>query len=201
MNTELVQSEQGWQALRDEWDTLLAESVFPSVFLSFDYLVRAFAVFHAGHSEPFILTVRDSGGVLIGIVPFRRTMSPHWGGSHAVLEYLVTWETDKPYVIAGREGVDTVWGAIFSFLDANPIEWDLLQLIEMPDCLSGAASIKKLFGVPGYQYRTTVGPDGPIVDLTQSWEEFLGQHKKYRKALNRLNQLNSDYKVITCDSS
>ena len=201
MNTELVQSEQAWHALRDEWDMLLAESVFPSVFLSFDYLVTAFGIFHAENSEPFILTVRDSGGVLIGIAPFRRTTHRHWGGSHAVLEYLATWETDKPYLIVGRDREYTVWGAIFSFLDANPVEWDLLQLIEMPDCLSGAASIKKLFGVPGYKYLATAGPDGPIVDLTQSWEEFLGNHKNYRKTLNRLQQPGSDYEVITYDSS
>ena len=59
MNVKLVQSRQGWDDLREQWDMLLAESVFPSIFLSFDYLAKAYGVFHAGNSEPFILTLKN----------------------------------------------------------------------------------------------------------------------------------------------
>ena len=45
LTTELLKSEQDWQALRHEWDGLLAGSVSPSVFMSFDYLHTAFRIF------------------------------------------------------------------------------------------------------------------------------------------------------------
>jgi CelD/BcsL family acetyltransferase involved in cellulose biosynthesis len=200
VNVELVQSPGEWNALRDQWDSLLAASVFPSIFLSFDYLVRAYAVFHAEGSEPYILTLKNAEGMLLGIAPFRRSVRRHWGISQAVLEYLVTWEIDKPYVIARNGHENAVWGAIFSFLDANPAEWDLLELIEMPDFLRGATAVEQLFQVPGYRCQTSTGPDGPCIDLTQTWAQFLGAHKKYRMALNRLNRLCPAFEVVTYDN-
>jgi len=197
MNVKLVQSRQGWDDLREQWDMLLAESVFPSIFLSFDYLAKAYAVFHAGNSEPFILTLKNDEGVLLGIAPFRRSFRRQGGVSQAVLEYLVTWEIDKPYVIARNGWEIAIWQAIFSFLDANPAEWDILELVEMPDFLQGTSAVQQLFQAPGYRCRVSAGPDGPCIDLTQTWDQFLGDHKKYRMALNRLNRLCPDWEVDT----
>jgi CelD/BcsL family acetyltransferase involved in cellulose biosynthesis len=195
VNIELVQSTQAWNALRDQWDNLLADSVSPSIFLSFDYLSTAYKFFHSVDSEPFILIVKNADGTLIGIMPFRRSTRRYWGFSQAVLEYLVTWEIDKPYVIV-RDGWDeTVWAGLFEFLDENPGEWDLLELTEMSDALAGARVVEQLFRSQKYRYHLSKGPDGPCVDLTQSWEQFLEKHKKYRTALNRLAQLEPDYRV------
>jgi CelD/BcsL family acetyltransferase involved in cellulose biosynthesis len=196
MNVALVQSEQDWTALRDQWDNLLEESVFPSIFLSFDYLHSAYTAFHAGHSEPFILTLKNDEGLLLGIAPFRRSVRRQGLTDIAVLEHLVTWEVDKPYIIARKGWEEAIWQAIFAFLDANPAEWDMLELMEMPDFLPGTSGVEKLFQVPGYRCRTSVGPDGPYIDLTQTWERFLGQHKKYRMALNRLNRLCPGCQVV-----
>jgi CelD/BcsL family acetyltransferase involved in cellulose biosynthesis len=200
MNVELVQSEHRWDDLRDEWDLLLSESVFPSIFLSFDYLATAFNTFHARSSEPFILVMRDADGVLIGIAPFRRSQRRRWGIPQAVLEYLVTWEIDKPYVIARNGYEDLVWNTIFNFLDTNPAEWDLLDLIEMPDFLRGAVAVEQFFKLPSYRCQKSTGPDGSYVDLTQSWEQFLCKHKNYRKALNQLAQRWPDFTVVTFDA-
>jgi CelD/BcsL family acetyltransferase involved in cellulose biosynthesis len=200
MTTELLTSEQDWQALRHEWDDLLAGSVFPSVFMSFDYLHTAFPIFHEGESQPFILTVRDSSGELIGIVPLRRSYCRRWGIRYAVLEYLVTWEIDKPYLIACRDQEDTVWCKVFEFLDANTKLWDVLKLREVPDMLDGARNIEKLFISPDYRVDREPGSDGPIVDLTQGWEAFLAKHKQYRRALSELNKLDAGYKLTNYEN-
>jgi CelD/BcsL family acetyltransferase involved in cellulose biosynthesis len=200
MKVEVVFSGQEWADLREQWDRLLAESVFPSVFLSFDYLHRAYSAFHVGHSEPFILTVKDDEGVLLGIAPFRRSVRRQGGVSLNLLEYLVTWEIDKPYIIA-RSGLEEgIWQAIFNFLDTNTSEWDILELIEMPDHLSGSSALEQLFQAPGYRSRVSVGPDGPCIDLTQSWEQFLRHHKKYRVALNRFSRLCPGFQLVAFDS-
>jgi len=197
MTVELLQSVEQWHALRGQWDALLEESGFPSIFLSFDYLANAYAIFHCDSSEPFILVVRDYEGVLIGIAPFRRSTHRRWGIKQAVLEYLVTWEVDKPYILARDGWEDKVWDAIFSYLHGNPSKWDKLELVEMPDHLPGAKKVMQLFHAPAYQIRSEAGPNGPYIDLTQTWEQFLSNHRKYRIALNRLKQLGSDYKVVT----
>jgi CelD/BcsL family acetyltransferase involved in cellulose biosynthesis len=197
MNAELVQSEQEWYALRDQWDPLLKESVYPSIFLSFDYLTKAYALFHSDSSEPFILTVRDVDGLLIGIAPFRRTMHRRRGINQAVLEYLVTWEIDKPYIIAKNGWEEKVWAAIFTYLNQNPANWNLLQLAEIPDHLAGAKIVMQLFDTPAYRCQTEAGPDGPYIDLTGTWARFLEKHKKYRRALKQLEQLDANYEVVT----
>ena len=197
MNVELLQTDEEWYALREAWDVLLEESVFPSIFLSFDYLAKGYAAFHADTSRHFILTVRDTKGSLIGVAPFRRSTHRRRGINLAVLEYLVTWENDKPYILAKNGCEDKVWEAIFAYLDAHPAEWNLLELREVPDHLDGSESIMRLFRRPAYLCRTESGPDGPYIDLTQTWEQFLLNHKKYRKALDRLNRLEPGYQVLT----
>jgi CelD/BcsL family acetyltransferase involved in cellulose biosynthesis len=200
MNVELVQSGRAWSHLREQWDILLEKSVFPSIFLSFDYLHSAYTAFHAGHSEPFILTLKNDEGLLLGIAPFRRSVRRQGVTDLAVLEYLVTWEVDKPYIIAVNGWEDAVWQAVFSFLYANSAEWDLLELIEMPDSLRGASAVEQLFQSPDYRCLASAGPEGPCIDLTQTWEQFLKHHKKYRMALNRLNRLCPGYQVVTFDN-
>ena len=197
MKVKLLQTDEEWHALRKDWDALLEESVFPSIFLSFDYLAKGYATFHADTSRPFILTVRDEKGSLIGIAPFRRSTHRRRGIKLTLLEYLVTWENDKPYILAKNGWEDEVWDAIFAYLDAHPAEWNLLELREVPDHLVGSESVMRLFRCPSYLCRTESGPDGPYIDLTQTWEQFLLNHRKYRRALNRLDQLEPGYEVLT----
>lgn len=201
MNVELLQSEREWHVLRDKWDTLVQESVFPSIFIHFDYLAKAFELFHSNNAEPFILVIRNLEGLLIGVAPFRRSTIRRWGVNLSVLEYLVTWEVDKPYILARDGWEDEVWNAIFDYLDKNPTEWDQLELVEMPDHLVGAARVKQLFRAPAYQCRTEAGPSGHYIDLTQPWEQFLKAHKKYRKTYKQFEKLRPDYEVITYSDS
>ena len=201
MNVELLQSQDEWHALRDQWDALLQESVFPTVFISFDYLSKAFELFHSDSAEPFILVIRNIDGLLIGIAPFRRSTHRRWGVKQAVLEYLVTWEVDKPYILARDGWEDEVWDAIFAYLDQNLAKWDQLKLVEMPDHLVGAAKVRQLFHAPGYHCTTEEGPSGPYIDLTQTWEQFLKAHRNYRRDYKKLENLKPGYKVVTYNDS
>jgi CelD/BcsL family acetyltransferase involved in cellulose biosynthesis len=195
MSTALLRSERDWLELRQEWDTLLANSSWPSVFLCFDYLHTAYHAFHAGDSELFIITVRNRGGALIGIAPFRRSISGRPGLRQAVLEYLVSWETDKPYLIAARDCEETVWEAVVDCLASNPELWDLLKLMEMPVHLPGLSLVEKGFSTPAYEYRAEPGPDSPLIDLGRGWEAFIADHRKFRRDLNRLNKLEGGYRL------
>jgi CelD/BcsL family acetyltransferase involved in cellulose biosynthesis len=201
MDIEVIHYARDWKSLREQWDALLIESVFPSVFLCFDYLDRAYAAFHAECSEPFILTLKNEEGDLLGIAPFRRSERRQGGISQKILEYLVTWEIDKPYIIVRKGFEAQMWQAIFDFLDANPEEWDILELSEMPANLPGPSTVDQLFEAPAYHCRTSAGPDGPCVDLTQTWSQFLEKHKKYRKALNRFAGVFPGFELAAYDHS
>jgi hypothetical protein len=147
------------------------------------------------NSEPYILTVKNTDGTLIGIMPFCRSTRRYCGFSQAVLEYLVTWEIDKPYVIVRGRWDETLWTGLYDFLEGNPGECDLLELTEIADALAGATVVEQLFRSQNYRCHLPKGPDGPCVDLTQSWKRFLEKYKQYRAALNRLAQLGPHYRV------
>jgi len=200
VKVELVKSLDEWESLRPFWDQLLLESRHPSVFLSFDYQKTAYTIFHAQHSEPFILTVYDPDGALIGILPLRRTWRTFGGVKKRVLQYLVTWEVDKSYIIARGDLESLVWKAACRYLDAIRKAWDLLEFIELPDHLDGYRRLQKSFSEPGYRTCVVAGPEGPIMDLNQGWEPFLDQHKKYAAALRRFAGSYPQNRVVTHDT-
>lgn len=200
MSIELIESETGWAALCGEWDELVANSTFPSVFLTFDYLFTAFRTFHAAHSQLFLIVLRSCDNELIGIAPFRRSKRQYRGFTLVVVEYVATWEIDKPYIIARNGLEDHCWGEIFKVLDSNSAKWDVLELIELPDCLGGVKKLPILFRAPYYRCVVTQGPDCPYIDLTMSWDEFLSRHRAFKKTLKRLSKLPSGYHIFTYDA-
>jgi CelD/BcsL family acetyltransferase involved in cellulose biosynthesis len=199
MRTNLVDSEQDWVALRGEWDALVAGSVFPSIFLTFDYLFHAFRAFHAAEATPFLLVLRSDDGALIGIAPFRRSRRRQRGLSLLVLEYVTTWEVDKPYIIALAGHEAECWGAIQHFLHGHPTLWDLLELTEVPDSTGGKRDIERVFDTRDYRCIVERGPDGPIIDLTVSWPEFLRRHYKLSRAVKRLDKHLGGHDILTFD--
>jgi Acetyltransferase (GNAT) domain len=200
MSAELVESETEWAALHGEWDDLVANSTFPSIFLTFDYLFTAFRAFHAGDSQPFLIVLRSSDNDLIGFAPFRRSRRKYRGFTLRVIEYVVTWEIDKPYIIARNGLEDHCWEEIFKVLHSNPTKWDLLELIELPDYLEGVRKLPVLFRVPFYRCVVTRGPECPYIDLTMTWDEFLSRRGSFKKNLKKLNKLSDGYDIFTYDT-
>lgn len=199
MSTNLLGSFEDWVSLRDEWNELVADSVSPSIFLTFEYLSIAWRTFHSQTSELFLITIRNTEGGLVGIAPFRSSIRKHGGFSLKVIEYVTTWETDKLYIIAKQGLEDSCWEEIFSFFQSNPKKWDLIQLVELPNHLAGINKIRRLFCSPSYRCNVAEGPSGPCIDLTVTWDEFCRRHKKFRTKLNRLKKLPDGYEIITYD--
>jgi CelD/BcsL family acetyltransferase involved in cellulose biosynthesis len=200
MQVSLVNTVAGWNTLSRDWERLLASSVHPSIFLSFDYQRTAFDAFHARDSEPFILVVSNRDGNLAGIVPLRRTQRSYRGVKRRVLQYLVTWEVDKPYLIAAADTEADVWQAACRFLTDNPAEWDVLELIEMPDGYLGCRELVRQFSSPRYRLTREPGPEGLIIDLSGDWQTFLRTHRKYAESLRRLRRSLPDSRVEVFES-
>ena len=201
MTVQLINTTEAWLGLRDDWDELVAGNSFPSVFMTFDYLWTAFGTFHQHDSELFLVAIHDARGELIGIAPFRRTRHRQQGFTLRVLEYVTTWEVDKPYPIFKVGCEEHCWNEIHGFLERHRSEWDALELMEVPVDLPATATLRQLFCAPAYQVVTQPGPAGPIIDLTQTWAQFLSAHPKYARALRRLGGVGSGYRLRVYDSA
>lgn len=72
MDCELITGWPGVRALRGEWEALLTHSRSDTVFLSWEWM-EAWREAVGHRFQPFVVTVREPRGRLLGIAPFYRT--------------------------------------------------------------------------------------------------------------------------------
>jgi CelD/BcsL family acetyltransferase involved in cellulose biosynthesis len=192
MPIDLIADEDALLKLESEWESLLTDSAHPSIFMSFDYQYAGWKAFHRGDSEPFVLVARDPAGAVIGIVPFRRSRDDGWVRWRR-LDYLGSFEIDRPAPLI-RLGYEVeFWLALQEFLAAAGGAWDLLRLPEMPRELLGPA--RAAFASKGQSFTTSPGSSGIGIDLRASWAEFIAGHRKLRKHVRSVERKVPDLDV------
>jgi CelD/BcsL family acetyltransferase involved in cellulose biosynthesis len=199
IRAELIDDRESWSHLESEWDDLLQNSSFPSIFLSYDYLSRAWAHFHRRDSQLFLLTLRDTTGTLVGIAPFRRSTWPICRIPFRFVDYAATWEMDKPYILALPELEAECWRVVAEFFHSNPDQWDILRLPEMPTDRMGLGCLQRLFGDSRYNIEVSEGPSGVYIDLTGTPEAFVRKHKNFRAKLRKLRRLPQGHRLDVYD--
>lgn len=156
----------GWAGLDEKrWNALLDRSKLPSVFLTWHWQtqwVRAFA-----HEEQLrLLSVTDEDGSLAGLLPLyeERPGRCRFLGGVDVSDYL------DVIAAAGRE--EEVWHALLQQRAAQPVEWDLhaIRAASLTPTLVPALA-------PAYGLRawTAVEERCPVLELPESWEEYLAR--------------------------
>jgi hypothetical protein len=195
MRVQLLDDPASWSHLESEWDDLLLKSSCPSIFLSYDYLSRAWTHFHKDCSQPFLLALRDAKDRLAGIGPFRRGTQYIHGKPVQVVRYASTWEVDKPYVIALEDIEALVWRSLAEFFHSNPDQWDILSLEEMPADLIGVECLQQSFDDSRYLLEVLEGPSGVYIDLTGEPGEFTRKHRNFKRRLKKTQELPQGYQL------
>jgi CelD/BcsL family acetyltransferase involved in cellulose biosynthesis len=200
IKVRLIDDLASWSRLESEWDDLLLNSSCPSIFLSYDYLSRAWKYFHKQNSQPFLLTLHDANDRLVGIAPFRRGAQTIRGRSFQVVRHALSWEVDKPYVIALADMEAEVWRGVAEFFHSHPDQWDILSLEEMPADLMGVNRLQQLFNGSRYSVEVVEGASGAYIDLTGQPGEFTRKHKKFKEKLRRVEKLPQGYHLEIHDT-
>ena len=194
MSIELIRSEADFFVLRKQWDALVAVSVYPNVFTTFDWQSIWWNWYgkNTACGELFILAIRKDGE-LIGIVPFYRRRR-FWGkhlnfigfGGRTCPEYL------GPIVRHGF--VDEVADATVEFLTSHPAEWDSLFIedyaLDDPATVALAERLKLAFAS-----YSGPGENRYIMSLFENYEAYLqslGSHNRKRKK-DAMNQARKRY--------
>lgn len=186
---ESIHSWEGWMALETQWNELLVSSNFPSIYSSFDFLTLAWKHYHSQKSCPLILLIKDKKtNSLIGIAPFRIQTFTWFGISLQACEYLVTNDVDKPCIISLEGEDDRCWQAVGQFMSESSSDWDIFELMEIRNELNTTKVLSGYFKLPQYHSKTEDDGSGPLIDLTQSWQDFYQGHKKFRKKLRTLEK-------------
>jgi hypothetical protein len=186
---ESINSLEAWIAFETQWNELVISSSFPSIYSNFDFLTLAWEHYHSEKSCPLILIVRDTKtDTLIGIAPFRIQNFIWFGMSLQACEYLVTNDVDKPYIISLDGYDDRCWLAVGQYMSENSSVWDIFELMEVRDGLNTTKVLDTCFKSPKFHTKSIADGAGPLIDLTQSWQDFYQGHKKFRKKLRTLEK-------------
>ncbi|HIQ02533.1 MAG TPA: GNAT family N-acetyltransferase [Anaerolineales bacterium] len=178
----LYQHSHAFDALADEWRALLRRSVSDTLFLTPTY--KRVWWRHLGEGDLLLLTAREDGD-LVGIAPLfiaERASEGrvlHTVGCVEVSDYL-DW-----IAASGRE--EEVLGALLDFLggpEAPP--WDRMDLCNIHQDSPTLRFLPPLAEARGWGVETEVQEVCPVVNLPETWEEYLASLRgKDRHELRR----------------
>jgi len=169
MNVQIVDTMGGFDRLENCWNAL-AEKRPASFFSTFDYVQTAWRHFHGSTDRLFLLTLSD-GSTVAGIAPFCIRRHKRKGIPYRVIRFISAWEGDRPGILTSGNEV-AAWETIFSFLETEFRDWEVLELPEQPvrgpdgngwDFLSRS----------GWYWERSPGGVDYYISLAGSWEEYL----------------------------
>jgi CelD/BcsL family acetyltransferase involved in cellulose biosynthesis len=181
-----IDTERGFEALRDEWNGVLARSASNNLFLTWEWVSTWWELYGAG-ANLYVLTARDADGVLIGIAPLQRRRRAVLGlGSVDVLEFIgsggdVTPEQLDFIVVSGAEA--EVTPALVSYIEDDP----LVRGIDLRPFAAASPNLpfvdRVLRSVRG-RLRCVADSVCPVLPLPASKAEFIASRSKnYRKKM------------------
>lgn len=187
LTTELFHDWAEIDKIKAEWDALVEQTSYPTVYSTYDFCLCGWKHFHEDDSSPFVVTVRDQGR-LVAVFPLRQETSYVHRIEYELILPIHTAEADKPYPLIADDYERHSWLAFAECLKQNPDDWDILYWPEVPDVLEGVEELEEAFeGLKPFAVESENDAFGPILDLDQSWDEFKRKHRKLRKAITRIN--------------
>jgi len=186
MNTTLYQTTDGFAALAEEWNALLARAAFDTPFLTVEW--QRIWWQHFGGGNPLRLyAFRDESGLLRGIAPLfigvkSGQRKVYLVGCSEIRDDLDVSDYLDVIVEPGYE--QPVCGALLEALAAQ--EWNLIELRDLPE---GSRTLELLSGLArecGWRSAQTAPAVCPVIRLPATWDEYLAVlDKKERHELRR----------------
>ena len=154
MQIEVITSLSDAEALRPEWEALLADAVKPSVFLTPEWLLTWW-IAYGSDLDMYMIVVRD-GGRLVGLFPMAFSGSGLQGWSN---DY-----TDRFGPIVARNGREAVEaGARHLVTVARP--WPVMNLLPLAKDSPATQWLTDALEAVGAGNRVTTWFRSPIIDL------------------------------------
>ena len=174
---------EAFQALRNDWNHLVAQSERPTVFLSWEWLYAWWT--HFGNGMTLHLhVVRDSRGAVVGIGPFCiERVTGVWPAR--ILRFLGTKVVGSDYLdILAAPGLEgEVSAAILQGLRESRAAWDIAELSDVLDSSLTLRFLSEGARASRYSLAVAVGEWCPYLPLAETLEEYfvsIGRSKRSR---------------------
>jgi len=208
LKIEIIDSDEGFIALKHEWDALTEKSINPSFYATYPFVFTAWKHYHREDDRLFILVVRQ-GSTLVGIAPFRigrvdvgniRLLK---GVQLRVIRFIAEWGSgDKPTILT-TERPERIWDRIFQFLTREFTHWDGIWLVEQPvnSPILTRKAVRKIW------YSMSVVQNAPsfYISIKGTWEDYLKTRGKntqrtWRRDTKKINNLPEGVKFQCFDT-
>lgn len=197
LNTQVYDNVQDLEAVRFDWDVLLAEFPHSTTFCSWEWLAPWWRAF-GGHDGLRVLAVRNASSSLIGLAPMILTSLHSLGTELRVLRLMGdgTHDSDNLDLPVRPDCEGEFSRALFEWLERQSGEWDICQFRTLPAySLTGNRLLSHLKAI-GWTVFTSSHPQ-TIVELPDTWQEYLKRlsSKERGKIGLRARRLENKYKV------
>ncbi len=190
-------------ALEGEWGELLERSGADKLFLSWEWLSAWYDVVGKTRS-PYVVTVHDSTGRLVGLAPFYRAKARLLGAMpYRGLRLIADYPTGSEYLdwIVERERADSVVEVIAHHL-AKRGDWDFVWLPYCAEWTGAAGRLVRACGNAGLGTRTR-DETYAAMPLPGSFDEYLKtlsskRRGKVRQAIRRALE-EAGARVVRCE--
>ena len=163
------------QHLRLEWDALLRDYPYSTVFSTYEWLVSWWRAFGA-NDRLWVLAFRDEASALVGLAPLALTQRGSFPFRLRLLRLMGDGSNDSDnldlLVKPGFEG--RFAESLLCFLDTKRSSWQIAELNTMPPQSPGANALRQLLEKRKWVAIEKETPASAIA-LPATWEEYLRQ--------------------------
>ncbi len=176
---QVYETNEGFDALREEWNALLYGSANNQIFLTWEWQSTWWSVYQPG--DLWLVTARDENGRLVGIAPWFREQPSRTVRTVGCVEV-----TDYLDVIAADDQREAFLAALADWLAGHADQYTRISLCNIPSHSPTAEKLPRLLTERGFFVEFTQQEVCPIIQLPATFEDYLGTlDKKNRHELRR----------------
>ncbi|OGN73652.1 MAG: hypothetical protein A2X25_14925 [Chloroflexi bacterium GWB2_49_20] len=195
MEFSFIKTTSELEALAEEWNSLLAESITNVPFLRHEYLSAWWQTRGGGeweNAELAVVTGRQDG-ILTGIAPL--FLADNHDGVPALLLMGSIEISDYLDVIVRERDLAEFLSGLLDFLaDSTPAVWHCLDWFNLPEASASLAALQNAAEKHGWKYQQESFRPVISVSLTGNFESYLaGIDKKQRHEIRRKMRRAAEY--------
>lgn len=180
MKLDLITTTDGFDALRPEWNDLLARSTTNQVFLTYQWQRTWWDAYQSG-GELFLLVGRHQDGQLVGIAPWFRE-----AGTNVIRTIGCVDVTDYLDVLTPAAYRAPFLEQVAGFLADQAAPFATLDLCNIPDTSATLELLPRLLTERGFSVEVKQQEVCPVIELPADFEQYLaGLDKKQRHECRR----------------